>query len=80
MAKGSRTKKAAPAKKRRRGRPRKKKNTEIIADAADQTGGRDPAKKKSAENFLALYFREMAALSVLKPEEEFRAAQQIEAL
>ena len=30
------------------------------------------------ENFLALYFREMAALSVLKPEEEFASARDIE--
>ena len=77
MANGSKTEKAA----RRRGRPRKRKNTELVAGDVDQTEGQDPAKKKAAtENFLALYFREMAALSVLKPEEEFRAAKQIEAL
>jgi RNA polymerase primary sigma factor len=35
---------------------------------------RDPA------NFLAMYFRDMSSLSVLKPEEEFIAAQEIEQL
>ena len=42
-----------------------------------------PAKKKGdepPENFLALYFREMAGLSVLKPEEEFAAARNIESI
>jgi len=33
-----------------------------------------------SENFLARYFKEMAVLSVLKPEEEFEAAKRIEAL
>jgi RNA polymerase primary sigma factor len=32
------------------------------------------------ENFLALYFREMAPLAVLQPEEEFEAARRIESL
>jgi RNA polymerase primary sigma factor len=34
---------------------------------------------ESSDNFLARYFKEMAALSVLKPEEEFAAARKIEA-
>jgi len=42
------------------------------------------AKKKRSSsdqsNFLAKYFRDMAALSVLKPEEEFSAAREIEQL
>ena len=39
------------------------------------------AKNEDApENFLALYFKEMAALSVLKPEEEFASARMIEEL
>lgn len=33
-----------------------------------------------AENFLALYFKEMAPISVLKPEEEFEAARKIESI
>lgn len=43
----------------------------------------DVASSKTAEpteNFLARYFKEMAELSVLKPEEEFEAARHIEAL
>jgi RNA polymerase primary sigma factor len=35
---------------------------------------------REAANFLAMYFREMAALDVLQPEEEFQAAREIEAL
>ena len=38
------------------------------------------AKFDSSDNFLARYFKEMARLSVLKPEEEFEAAQLIESL
>src|SRR5262249_43312552 len=36
--------------------------------------------ESTAGNFLALYFKEMAALSVLRPEEEVSAAQEIERL
>jgi RNA polymerase primary sigma factor len=42
-------------------------------------GTKDPGDG-SVENFLALYFREMASLSMLKPEEEFDAARKIEAV
>jgi RNA polymerase primary sigma factor len=49
-----------------RGRPKKKKKE----DGAQK----DPA------SFLAMYFREMAALDVLRPEEEFTAAREIETL
>ena len=37
-------------------------------------------KNRPPTSFLALYFRDMAALDVLQPEEELTAAQQIEAL
>jgi RNA polymerase primary sigma factor len=37
-------------------------------------------QSEPTENFLARYFKEMAELSVLKPEEEFEAARHIEAL
>jgi len=44
----------------------------------------EPAKKavpeESAANFLAMYFQEMAELDVLRPEEEFRQAREIEQL
>jgi len=43
-------------------------------------GPDENARKKASDNFLALYFREMAALSVLKPQEEFDTAREIEAL
>lgn len=36
--------------------------------------------RKEPTSFLAMYFREMAALEVLRPEEEFAVAQRIEAL
>src|SRR5262245_56452531 len=37
-----------------------------------------PARTDEPSNFLALYFREMARLSVLRPEQEFESARQIE--
>jgi RNA polymerase primary sigma factor len=45
-----------------------------------QDRGDTEAVEGSAENFLALYFREMASLSMLKPEEEFDTARKIEAV
>ena len=39
-----------------------------------------PAKRDDQANFLATYFREMAALEVLQPQQEFVAARDIEAL
>lgn len=39
-----------------------------------------PEPGEPPENFLALYFREMAPLAVLQPEEEFEAARRIETL
>jgi RNA polymerase primary sigma factor len=47
--------------------------SETDREEDSSSGGPEPA-----ENFLALYFREMADLSVLKPEEEFEAARSIE--
>jgi RNA polymerase primary sigma factor len=38
------------------------------------------AQKEEASNFLAMYFREMAELDVLKPEDEFRQARDLEEL
>ena len=43
----------------------------------------EPAEKREAEepsNFLAMYFRDMARLAVLRPQEEFESARKIEAL
>jgi RNA polymerase primary sigma factor len=43
----------------------------------------EPAEKREAEepsNFLAMYFKDMARLAVLRPQEEFESARKIEAL
>ncbi len=67
-------------------RRKKGKNTRSTKRAAAKKAlkAKSKSKKKkgddSPENFLALYFREMAALSVLKPEEEFASARNIENL
>lgn len=52
------------------------------AAARPATGRRARSERSSSDpgNFLAKYFRDMAALSVLKPEEEFVAAREIEEL
>jgi len=50
---------------------------------AEPTPAPQPAAHKRDDepsNFLALYFREMARLSVLRPEQEFESARQIEQL
>jgi RNA polymerase primary sigma factor len=46
-------------------------------NAAAATGG---AKADEPQSFLAMYFRDMAELSVLKPEQEFETARHIEEL
>jgi RNA polymerase primary sigma factor len=50
------------------------------AEAATTAAAPGRAATPSAENFLGKYFKEMAALSVLKPEEELEAARRIEHL
>ena len=53
------------------------------SDSMPEGAVRKPAKARAdepSENFLARYFKEMAELSVLKPEEEFESARTIEAL
>ncbi len=54
----------------------------VEADAPATPEPAAPVRASDAEpaNFLALYFKEMAALSVLQPEEEFKAAREIEDL
>ncbi len=56
--------------------------TEAKKAAATGTKTKKKKSKRSSDqtNFLAKYFRDMAALSVLKPEEEFTAAKEIEQL
>ncbi|HWE30134.1 MAG TPA: hypothetical protein VHB97_19125, partial [Polyangia bacterium] len=43
----------------------------------------EPAEKREAEepsNFLAMYFKDMARLAVLRPQEEFESARKLESL
>ena len=70
---------------RRRGRPRRSRSS--TKTSADQKDSKDTSSRggaasgeKAPETFLSVYFREMAALSVLKPEEEFRVARDIESM
>jgi RNA polymerase primary sigma factor len=53
---------------------------EAVIGSADEE---EPAEKREAEepsNFLAMYFRDMARLAVLRPQEEFDSARKIEGL
>ena len=47
---------------------------------AATNGEETPSQQAQSRNFLAMYFRDMSALGVLKPEEEFLAAKEIEQL
>ncbi len=53
---------------------------EADLDGAPRERARNENAPREAANFLAMYFREMASLDVLQPEEEFRAAREIEDL
>jgi len=57
---------------------------EEVAEAVEGAQAEEAPVKKKAEpeqsNFLAMYFKEMAELDVLRPEEEFRQAKDIETL
>ena len=62
---------------------RPKAEPELARDADGEGGAeRAPAKrgKHDAGTYLSMYFRDMAQLDVLRPEEEFTAAREIEAL
>ena len=60
--------------------------TDAVAELEAVVGMADdeePAEKREAEepsNFLAMYFRDMARLAVLRPQEEFESARKIEGL
>ena len=56
-----------------------------VEEARAESEEEEPAEKKKAapsepSNFLAMYFKEMSELDVLRPEEEFRQAKDIEEL
>ena len=59
---------------------------ETVAVETASEGEAEPATEAAAErgsepsNFLSMYFREMARLSVLRPQEEFESARQLESL
>src|SRR5579862_9541027 len=56
---------------------------ELEAVAGAEDGDEEPAAEREAQepsNFLAMYFKEMARLAVLQPQEEFEHARQLEAL
>jgi RNA polymerase primary sigma factor len=55
---------------------------EALGGDAEPEGASTTAEKKRPDNgtYLSMYFRDMAALDVLRPEEEFTAAREIEAL
>src|ERR1700736_389564 len=56
---------------------------ELEAVVGAEVEDEEPAEKRESEepsNFLAMYFKEMARLAVLRPQEEFESARKIEAL
>lgn len=76
----------APSLVRRRGRPRKSPDDTAAMPAAEVYDERLEAterKRRYAEdssNFLAKYFRDMSALDVMPPQQEFESARKLEAL
>src|SRR5690242_11735596 len=68
-------------------RPKKSEEAEVDPDAvatdeADEetTEAVEAKKRPDSGTYLSMYFRDMAALDVLRPEEEFTSAREIEAL
>ena len=64
-------------------RPRKAAERAVrLAEKAKRKDGKDRARgtKSDGSGYLTMYFRDMAALHVLRPEEEFTTAKEIEAL
>lgn len=54
-------------------------DAEMLAGDGEETAAKKKARP-DAGTYLSMYFRDMAALDVLRPEEEFTAAREIEAL
>lgn len=67
------------AKSQARARSEDEPELEADAHAVDHEEGERPARPDSG-TYLSMYFRDMAALDVLRPEEEFTSAREIEAL
>jgi len=57
-------------------------DVEVVAGPGEAEGAPEVAAAKRPDNatYLSMYFRDMAALDVLRPEEEFTSAREIEAL
>ncbi len=56
---------------------------EAVIGQGDDGDDEEPAEKREAEepsNFLAMYFKDMARLAVLRPQEEFESARKLESL
>jgi RNA polymerase primary sigma factor len=51
---------------------------EVESDGEEESPAASSGKSEEPQSFLAMYFRDMAELSVLKPEQEFETARQIE--
>jgi RNA polymerase primary sigma factor len=70
--------------KRAKAQPETKAEPELDSEAlaSDGDGETEVVERKRPDNgtYLSMYFRDMAALDVLRPEEEFTAAREIEAL
>jgi len=60
-------------------RPKREEEPEVEADADGEEADAKPARPDNG-TYLSMYFRDMAVLDVLRPEEEFTAAREIEAL
>ncbi|MGD0835258.1 MAG: sigma-70 family RNA polymerase sigma factor [Polyangia bacterium] len=54
--------------------------SQLAADTDEEAAASGSGKPEEPQSFLAMYFRDMAELSVLKPEQEFETARQIEEL
>jgi RNA polymerase primary sigma factor len=53
---------------------------EAVIGSADEDEAPEQREAEEPSNFLAMYFRDMARLAVLRPQEEFDSARKIEAL
>jgi RNA polymerase primary sigma factor len=53
---------------------------EAVVGEAEEEEPREKRESEEPSNFLAMYFRDMARLAVLRPQEEFESARQIEQL
>ncbi|TMQ10068.1 MAG: sigma-70 family RNA polymerase sigma factor [Deltaproteobacteria bacterium] len=60
--------------------PRREEDSAIAAELEPETEVAADARRADNTTYLSMYFRDMAALDVLRPEQEFTSAREIEAL